>query len=68
MSEAQAAHSRARRFHCIDLALSVRFRLRQGMFSGRCAPENDMGQLPPRSAADWRSTAPTCSTKPLSNS
>ena len=41
MSEAQAAHSRARRFHCIDLALSVRFRLRQGMFSGRCAPEND---------------------------
>jgi hypothetical protein len=40
MSEAQAADSRARRNNRIGLCLLVRFRLSQGMFSGRRAPEN----------------------------
>jgi hypothetical protein len=40
MSEAQTADSRARHFSFIDPASSARFRLSQGMLSGRCAPEN----------------------------
>ena len=56
MSEAQAAHSRERRFHCIDLALSVRFRLRQDMFSGRCAPENAASHQRARSLPAWRTS------------
>jgi len=40
MSEAQAAHSRARHFSFIGTASSARFRPSQAMLSGRCAPEN----------------------------
>ena len=60
MSEAQAAHSRARRMNRIGLSLSVRFRLSHGMVSGRCAPENDQAHRRRWSVAELPSGAALC--------
>jgi len=60
MSEAQTAHSRARRMNLIDRSLLVRFRPSQGMFSGRCAPENAGHHLDQKPPGFWDQRACPC--------